>query len=85
MASKSKKTHEPSFRILGEDNPKRVARGEDMYGYGEQKKGTTFSLTPTASNKITEVANKVGLSRSEMIEQLFRKHCQALVSLLKKG
>lgn len=71
-------------RILRQSDRKRVSRGEDMYGYGEQKKKLNLSVTPTAIAKLTEVANEVSLSRSEVIEQLFRNHPQALISMLQE-
>ena len=80
-----KKTTPPhSTRILKASDRKRVARGKDMYGYGEQKKKVNFSLTPTAIALISDLAKQLGLSRSETIEQLFRNHSESLVTLFKQ-
>ncbi len=81
-----KETPPYSIRTLKESDRKRVARGEDLYGYGEQKKRFNLSLTPTAIANITALAEEVNLSRSETIERLFRikKHHQTLVSMIKK-
>lgn len=59
-------------RVLGEFDSKRVARGEDMYGYGEQKKPLNLSLTPTAIELLNFAADKQSLSKSEFVEQLIR-------------
>lgn len=40
--------------------------------YGEPKKPTIFSLTPTASEKLDVLAAEFSLSRSELIEQIAR-------------
>ena len=57
-------------RPLGKSDRKRVARGKDLYGYGEQKQKINLSITPTAITNLTEVAEQAGLSRSETIERL---------------
>lgn len=70
-----------STRTLKTNDRKRVAKGEDLYGYGEKKEKCNLSLTVTAKNLMAELAKEVNLSRSEAIEQLFRNHYKALVSL----
>jgi len=70
-------------RALGENDPKRVERGKDMYGYGEQKTHLNLTLTPTAIALISDLAKQLGLSRSETIEQLFRNHSKAIKKILK--
>jgi hypothetical protein len=40
--------------------------------YGELKKPTMISLTPTASGKLEALASEFSLSRSELIEQIAR-------------
>lgn len=49
--------------------PKRKSR-ETFYG--EPKRPTIFSLTPTASEKLDVLAAEFSLSRSELIEQIAR-------------
>jgi hypothetical protein len=49
--------------------PKRKSR-ETFYG--ELKKPTIFSLTPTASENLNVLAAEFSLSRSELIEQIAR-------------
>ena len=82
---KNKKESLPRLdRSLKESDRKRVARGQDLYGYGEQKQKINLSITPKAIAKLTEVAEQAGLSRSETIERLFRrKPLKSLVSLVK--
>ena len=81
----SRITPQYSTRILKEGDRKRVARGKDLYGYGEQKQKINLSITPTAIANLTEVAEQAGLSRSETIERLFRKPLESLVSLLEQS
>ena len=71
--SKTKLSHSKRFRTLQENDPKKVARGEDMYGYGEQKQPCNLSLTSTAKKILLEAAQKNKLSQSEFIEQWLRK------------
>ena len=59
-------------RVLKDKDAKRVSKGEDMYGYGEQKKPLNLSLTPTAIEKISKVADKQELSKSELVERWAR-------------
>lgn len=40
--------------------------------YGELKKPTMISLTPTAAGKLETLASEFSLSRSELIEQIAR-------------
>lgn len=70
-------------RSLSSEDKKRVARGNDLYGYGEQKKKINLTLTPTAIAILTDLAKRSQLSRSETIEQLLRNHAEVLVTLLK--
>lgn len=81
--SQNKQSH--SNRNLQGKDKKRVARGGNMYGYGEQKKKLNLTLTPTAIALISDLAEKLDLSRSETIEQLFRNHSKSLVTLFKKA
>ncbi len=70
--AKNKSKSDLVGRVLDEDDPKRVARGEDMYGYGEQKKRFNFTLTPTAIAILDRVAKANGLSKSEYLERWLR-------------
>ncbi|MGK7935018.1 MAG: hypothetical protein AB4206_04345 [Xenococcaceae cyanobacterium] len=50
--------------------------------YGEAKKKYQFMLTPTASQKLDDIADELNISRSEVFEQIIRgvldlKHFQA--------
>ena len=65
-------------RVLAEADSKRVARGEDMYGYGEQKKPLNLSLTPTAIDILDRTANNNSLSKSELVEQWARNELAQL-------
>ena len=68
-----KKSQSVSRRTLGSTDLKLVKRGEDMYGYGEQKKACNLSLTQASKNKLTELANKQKVSRSELVERWLRQ------------
>ena len=59
-------------RVLRENDPKRVSKGEDMYGYGEQKKPCNLSLTPSAIDILEQAAIASQLSKSEFVEQWIR-------------
>ena len=74
-----------SKRSLSPEDPKRVARGKDLYGYGEQKKKLNLTLTPKAIALLTDLAKQVELSRSEVMEQLLRNHSKALIKLFKSS
>lgn len=49
----------------------RVKKAEAKF-YGEVKRPYQFSITETASNLLDECAIKLGVSRSEVIEQSVR-------------
>lgn len=66
-SSKSK-----GFRLLAEDEPRKVRRGEDMYGYGEQKERIGIAITKTAKEILARAAEKAELPRSEFLERLLR-------------
>ena len=83
MNNKSKTNHPK--RALADSDRKRVARGKDLYGYGEQKKKLNLTLTPTAIALLADIASKVELSKSEAVEQLLRNHSKTLVTLFKKA
>ena len=70
--SKTELSESKGFRVLEEGEPKRVSRGEDMYGYGEQKKPLTLSMTGTAKNILSKAAKRKNLSRSEFTERWLR-------------
>ncbi len=44
----------------------------DDWVHGEKKTGKQFMLTETASKRIDEVAQELGISRSEVLERLLR-------------
>ena len=74
MAKKSHKKNleGTNHRALKKNDLKRVSRGQDMYGHGEQKEPINLSLTPTAQSILTRVAKKHELSRSEYVERYLR-------------
>ena len=72
MANNKKKKKFSSKRALDENSPKKVSRGEDMYGYGEQKERANYSLTPTARDKIKQLSKHLDISESETIERIGR-------------
>ena len=43
-----------------------------IYAHGEKKKQSQFMLTETASQRLNEMADEAGLSRSEFVERLIR-------------
>lgn len=48
--------------------PKRCDPGT----YGETKKARQFLITPTSSKKLDEVAEELGITRSEVVEKMIR-------------
>ena len=70
--TKPKSSKSKGFRTLGGDEPRKVSRGEDMYGYGEQKKRRSFALTDTVDDFILKASRKAGLSKSEFLERWVR-------------
>ncbi len=54
--------------VDGMARPKRAERNE----YGETKKPYQFLLTPTASALLDEVADEMGVTRSEALEMAIR-------------
>jgi hypothetical protein len=42
--------------------------------HGELKEKLNLTLTPTAIQKLTAIANKEGISRSELVERWARKY-----------
>ena len=67
-----KKYNYIGIRALGENEPKRVPRGQSMYGYDEVKRATSFTLTDTVKEKLSKASEKLRLSRSECLEKLLR-------------
>jgi hypothetical protein len=51
-------------------------RGVPETVYGELKKITSFSLTPTAYAKLKQLSQELNLSASELLEQLARKETE---------
>jgi len=51
---------------------KKRVRGEPVNPWGEVKKEFTVTITPTASANFQEMAQALGISRSELIERLGR-------------
>lgn len=84
-SSKTKLYKSKGFRVLGENEPKRVSRGEDMYGYGEQKKQMCINLTDTAKKILSEASQKNKLSQSEFIEQWLRKEVSQILDTSDKN
>ena len=51
-------------------------RGVPETVYGELKKITSFSLTPTAYEKLKQLSQELNLSASELLERLARKETE---------
>ena len=51
--------------------PKKAEPGK----YGETKNRYQFMLTGTASDKVDEMAEELGITRSEVLERLIRTEC----------
>lgn len=58
----------------------RIPRSEAKK-YGETKQRVQVMLTPTASGKLDEIADRLGISRSETLERLLRKDREVLKEL----
>lgn len=54
--------------ILTMPRPERAERG----AYGENKKPKQFMLTDTSSVELDQVADELGITRSEVLERLIR-------------
>lgn len=61
---------------------KKGIQGESAYGYDERKRPFNVSLTPTAIAGYESVAQKLGKSRSQVIEELGRVDETKLIELL---
>lgn len=70
--SKAKSRDVTSKRVSDSCKTFKVAKGESMYDYDEQKKNINLSLTPTAIDKLTKIARENNLSRSEYLERYLR-------------
>jgi len=51
---------------------KKRVRGMAVNEWGEIKKDVTVSITPTALANLQEIAETLGISRSELVERLGR-------------
>ena len=51
--------------------------------YGETKNRYQFMLTGTASDKVDELAEKFGITRSELLERLIRSDCLKAIKVEK--
>jgi hypothetical protein len=58
----------------------RIPRSEAKK-YGETKQRVQVMLTPTASEKLDKIADRLGISRSETLERLLRKDREVLKEL----
>ncbi len=50
----------------------------DAGSWGESKRRVNLMLTPTAIEKVDHIAEKMRLTRSEIIERLIRTDCLSL-------
>ena len=55
--------------LMRKDN--RIAAGS----WGESKQRVNIMLTPTAVEKVDEIAHRLELTRSEVVERLIRSPC----------
>lgn len=74
MSTNSRKNH----KARAEYQKKKVQPAKSMRGipeteYGEIKKIVSFSLTPTAIQKMKELSQELKISVSELLEQIARK------------
>ncbi len=64
---------------------KKCRRGESAFREGEpSKESLKLKLSKMAKEELQSISNQLGISRSEVIEQLLRHHHNALIGLLQK-
>ena len=64
---------------------KKAVKGQSMTEYGEIKNRVQFSLTPTVIATLDEIANLLGVSRSDVLEQLGRSPQNEILDLLQRS
>ena len=70
-SKKKQKTERPEYSIKQAHPGQQCLRNVPII-YDEKKKPISLTLTPTAINKLTDLALIIGDWRSEVIEQLLR-------------
>jgi hypothetical protein len=61
----------PSCQKKRSHKGQKCLRGQPIY-YEEVKKSINLTLTPSSITKLTKIAEKMNLSRSEAVEQILR-------------
>jgi hypothetical protein len=69
-----------SSRLHSQHN-KKCTRGEGIY-YDERKQKLHLTLTPSSQRILEEVATKMNLSKSEVVERILRKQTGAIEQFL---
>jgi hypothetical protein len=68
-------------QVRGEGKKRIKGKG---VGWEEPKKSTSLFLTPTARKKLDDMAESLGLSRSELVEQIARGELKREYNPVKK-
>ncbi len=76
---KKKKQNKPLYQYRLPCKDKKCLRGEPIY-YEELKKSLNLTLTPTAIEKLNNLAMQQGISRSEVVERWLRSQIESLNS-----
>lgn len=74
----TKNTERQKYSSKASHPGQQCRRGEPIF-YSEKKKPISLTLTPTAIEKLTQMAIELSVSRSEVIEQLLREITQTEV------
>ncbi len=69
----AKRNQRPSNQRKQVQTAHKSMRGVPETAYGELKKISSFSLTPTAAQNLRELSCELGLSASELLERLARQ------------
>jgi hypothetical protein len=76
---KKNKQNKPLYQYRLPCKDKKCLRGEPIY-YEELKKSLNLTLTPTAIEKLNNLAMEQGISRSEVVERWLRSQTESLNS-----
>ena len=76
---KKKKQNKPLYQHRLPCKDKKCLRGEPIY-YEELKKPLNLTLTPTAIEKLNNLAMQQRISRSEVVERWLRSQTESLNS-----
>jgi len=80
---KKKKIREP-YQLKKAIKGLKSLRGHPENPYGEIKQNKSFSLTETGVNLLKNLSSELGISTSELLEQIARSHSEVKAILTSK-